>query len=272
MRKTVIVFTTAAVAVAIAAVFVIRGGGRAGRQKEKVIATINGEAVYVSDFNRALALSFKRDPMFRVTPQTLEKQVNMLIDKRLLIQEAREEGLDETERFVNTIKTFWEQTLIRDLMAHKDKEISGSVTVSEKEIRDYYGLLSHQKTFQVVKSKDKSLIPELIRKDPASVEWDETIGPVSYSDISSEILMKAFKVPEGETQVFRDKDMYYLFYVKEDASVSVAPFDEIKDEIEQKVINAKKHKLFKDWLRSTREKADIRINENVLRGERYRHE
>ncbi len=269
MKKNILFFAAVAVIAAIAAVLAVRGCVRGGPQKERVIATINGEPVYVGDFKRSMALNFKRDPMFRVTPQTLEKQINLLIDKRLLIQEARQRKLDQTERFVNTIKTFWEQTLIRDLISHRDREIRDSITVTEKEALDYYDNLSHQKTFQVVKSRDKDLIAKLVKMGPESVNWKETIGPLGYDDISSGLLLKAFAIPEGRVRVIKDAGVYYLFYVEKDTVMPIAPFDEMKDSITEKTIKIKEEKLFRDWLKDVREKADIKINRNVLKEEKY---
>lgn len=110
-------------------------GGCAKKPQDKVIATINGDPIYAKDLNREVALSFRRNPMFKITPQTLEEQINILIDRRLLIQEAKKKNLDRTDRFVDTIKAFWEQTLIRDLMAYKNKEL-GETTLQEKKDKE----------------------------------------------------------------------------------------------------------------------------------------
>jgi hypothetical protein len=116
--------------------FVFISGGCAKKPQGKVIATINGDPIYVKDLNREIALSFRRNPMFKVSPQTLENQLNILIDRRLLIQEARKKNLDRTDRFVNTIKAFWEQTLIRDLMAYKNKELVETAPKEEKDKKE----------------------------------------------------------------------------------------------------------------------------------------
>lgn len=105
---------------------------------DRVIATANGENIFVRDLKRELDLYYKRDPLFKITPPTLEDQLNMIIDRRLLIQKAKQQRLDEKEKFINTIKTFWEQTLIRDLMVYKEEEFGESVSVSEGEVKDYY--------------------------------------------------------------------------------------------------------------------------------------
>jgi len=252
--------------------FLSSGCGGERSSKGKIIATVNGESVYVKDLDRSLELSAKRDPMFKITPETLKGQVDMLIDKRLLIQEARGKKLDQTDRFINTIKAFWEQTLIRDLVNFKDKEISNTVSVSEEEIRDYHDNMSHQKTFKVVKSADRDQILKLARMEPSSIEWQETIGPVNYNDISSPLIMKAFELEEGKTGVIKDRDMYYLFYVTGYKTISVSPVGKIKAEIEQKISGAKKQESFRNWLRDVKGKANVEINESVLKEVEREHE
>ncbi|MBF0254269.1 MAG: hypothetical protein HQL11_04005 [Candidatus Omnitrophica bacterium] len=99
-----------------------------------VVATVNDEAIRPADF-RSL-------PGRESSP---EKQLDSLIDERLLIQEAKKLRLDEAEPFIRTIKLFWEQTLIRDLIRHKEAEFAAKVSVDESEIQAYYSRLEGQR-------------------------------------------------------------------------------------------------------------------------------
>ena len=156
---------------------------------DTVVATINNEPLYAKDLKRNIALNLMSNPEFKITPQTLDKHINMMVDKRLLIQEAKKQKLDETERFVNTIETFWEQALIRDLIEYKSKEFTKTVTVTEEEMRNFYDKL----------------------KPPT------------------------------------------------------ASFDEMKQDIQQKVKNKKIQKLFQEWLTELRKTSKININNNTLK-------
>jgi acyl carrier protein phosphodiesterase len=158
-------------------------------KKDTVVATINNEPLYAKDLKRNIALNLKSNPRFKITPQTLNRHIDIMIDKGLLIQEAKKQKLDETERFVNTIKAFWEQTLIRDLIEYKSKDLAKTVTVTDEEARNVYDKLQ-----QPAKS-----------------------------------------------------------------------FDEMKQEIEQKLKNQKIQKLFQEWLADVRKKSKIDINDNILK-------
>ncbi len=159
------------------------------KDTENIIATINNEPLYAKDLKRNIALNLMSNPEFKITPQTLDKHINMMVDKRLLIQEAKKQKLDETERFVNTIKTFWEQTLIRDLIEHKSKEFAKTVTITEEEMRNFH---------------------------------------------------------KGLPQPTRS-------------------FEEMKQEIQQKIKNQKIQKLFQEWLNDVRKNAKIDVNNNILK-------
>lgn len=58
----------------------------AEKPADKIIATVNGEPIYNKDLKLALALRLKNDPSFKVTPNTLKEQINLIIDERLTLQ------------------------------------------------------------------------------------------------------------------------------------------------------------------------------------------
>lgn len=113
------------------------GGGKQKQDKDAV-ATVNGASVSLPEFQKELAIYAGRNPDFKLTAGAVEEQLNMFIDKQLMIQEAMKMGLAEDERFHETIKRFWEQTLIRELIDAKSREWGGRLIVTEDEILAYY--------------------------------------------------------------------------------------------------------------------------------------
>ena len=248
--------------------------GKKPEQNNKVIVYINGEPIFVKDFNREIALNFKRDPMFRITPEALQSQVGIMRDKRLLIQEAKRLNLDQTDEFVDTIEIFWEQTLIRDLMMHKDKEFEKNVAVTDDEILDYYGKLSYQMTFSVVKSDTMATLEVLTRQNPSTIVWEEEVGPVGYEDAVSPVFYKAFDIAKGEMKIIQDKggNIYYLIYAKDKIRLELPPFNDMKSQLGEKIRNIKKRQMFNNWLDDVRNKADVKINSDILRKFQYGRE
>ena len=230
--------------------------------KKEIVAYVNKEPVYESDLKRDLALRAQRDPAFKYTPQTRDEQLNLIIDRKLVIKEAMDKGLARSERFANTIKTFWEQTLIRDFLDVKRQEFKNKVSVTDDEIRKYYDKLSDRVTFRILKSTDGSYIDDVhdkfIKNEVVSAIPFETVGPVGYDGIGADILLEAFEQSAGEAKKYTKRPDYYLIVVDEREKREVEPFENIKD-IEKRIIAGKEARLFEDWLSQKRKQAKIKI-------------
>src|SRR3972149_2993001 len=87
--------------------------GRGGSPGEN-IAVVNDTPISLSEFQKEVSILSKRNPAFKATPQTLEEQLNTIIDKKLRRQETRSPGLAEDVRSPQLPATSWEQTLIKE--------------------------------------------------------------------------------------------------------------------------------------------------------------
>ncbi len=108
------------------------------KQNEEAVATVNGAPVSLKEFQKDLAIYAKRNPGFKLDTKSVEDHLDMFIDKQLMIQEAMKMGLAKDDRFLETIKRFWEQTLIRELIDAKSSEWRDRLFVTEDEIQRYY--------------------------------------------------------------------------------------------------------------------------------------
>ncbi|HNX91868.1 MAG TPA: hypothetical protein PKG81_08475, partial [Candidatus Omnitrophota bacterium] len=126
--------------------------------------------------------------------------------------------------------------------------------------------------FAFLETEDKKMVEKLLAMDPAGIKWKETVGPVSYEDTNSDLIRKAFTVPAGRMRVFKDGATYYLFYVKEDIALQIPPLDSVKEEIKVKLVDMKKEQFFKNWLKDMRSKADIKLNNEILKGIEFKNE
>lgn len=107
-------------------------------QDKKVIATINDYPLTLDEFQYELASEMELDKDFKLTREAKRKFLNRLIQKELLIQEAKRLKLDTREEFRRAIEKYWESTLIKNLLELKGKEIAKKCVVSEEEIVDRY--------------------------------------------------------------------------------------------------------------------------------------
>lgn len=104
-------------------------------EKEKAVATVNGAPITTAELQQEVTGYGKNNP---VTRHTVDDQLKLMIEQKLLIQEAIKMGISEDKRFVETIKAFWEQTIIRNLIEAKTGELSGKIFVTDQEIANEY--------------------------------------------------------------------------------------------------------------------------------------
>ncbi|MBN2121392.1 MAG: SurA N-terminal domain-containing protein [Candidatus Omnitrophica bacterium] len=231
---------------------------------EEVVAYVNKEPIFASELKKGIAFKARQDPALKVTAQTREEELDIAIDKRLVIQEAINQGLAEEDKFVDTIKAFWEQTLIRDFIDFKKEEFKDYLFVTNEEIEEYYKNLSKRVTFKVFKSKDRRQIDNIYKtitnnQDFGQVAW-ETVGPVGYEDITSKVLLEAFELKEAEAKKVEQDPYYYLVMVVDKEEVEIEPLDEaLVPEVEKRVLMMKQRSMFEDWLVKQRQKAQINI-------------
>jgi len=248
----------------ICALLFLSGCGRCEAPKGKdIVAYVNKEPVYAAELDREIALKARQDPALKVTPETKKDELDLIINKKLIIQEAMERGLAREERFVNTIKAFWEQALIRDLVERKNAEFQEFVFVTDDDIRNYYENMQWRMTFKVIKSRSEhaadDLLAKLERGDTSGIEW-ETIGPVLYEDASSTPLKEGFRMSTGEFKRIDDAPDYYVITVDKVEPVTLEPLETLKSEIERRIATDKERIMFEKWLKEKRKNSKIKIN------------
>jgi hypothetical protein len=78
------------------------------------------------------------------TPESKREFLNMLIRRKLILQEAQAKGLDKDPEFLKSIERFWEQSLLKRMMDKKFQEIQGSILVSDKAVEAIYNKLKSE--------------------------------------------------------------------------------------------------------------------------------
>ena len=78
------------------------------------------------------------DQLEEDTPKSRAEFLDRLIIRKLLLLEAKRQGLDQQKNFLNSIKNFWEQTLLNTVVNEKISEIAARIQVTEEEIDQAY--------------------------------------------------------------------------------------------------------------------------------------
>ena len=229
--------------------------------KKGIVAYVNREPIFEHEIKRAIALRAKYDPNFKLTPDAERDELDVIIDRKLIVQSAMEKGLAREESFVNAIRTFWEQVLIRDFVNHKKKELEDYLFAADEDVKRYYENMSYKATFRFLKHKDKRKIEEAYKsylKDKESLAW-QAVGPARYEEVSSGVLLDAFEMAKGQAKIFEDASNFYLVEVAEKEAVEIGPLESLKPDIEKRVAALKERRLFEDWLKDKRRGAKIKM-------------
>ena len=108
--------------------------------EERVVAFVNGRPIVQTEFDR------KWDELPEATKARYEKEggkqafLKVVVDDELLMQEARRQGLDQTDAFRDRIRSFKEKLLKDELLKDRMRE---TVELTKEELDRYYA--QHEK-------------------------------------------------------------------------------------------------------------------------------
>jgi hypothetical protein len=233
-------------------------------QDKAVVATVNDSPIYLSELEKELAQHDSQKSSLRANPAAAYDQLNTMIDRKLMIQEAIKMGLSEDERFAETIKRYWEQTLIRDLIEAKGREWNGKLTVTEQEISRAYAKMHFRIVLRAARAANQSAAEDLARKigREGRVEREELVGPVFYDDVKQTPLERAFDMKTGETRIFPHNGEFIVIRVVQKQTVELPPLKGLRSQIAQALLEQKRQQALDEWVESRRKTSKITIYKN----------
>lgn len=244
----------------------IHGCSRDVPVDKNVVATVNQESIKLEDFQAELALRSKQNPSYKITSEEISEQIDTVIDRRLMIQEAMRMGLAENKDFVRTIQSFWEQTLVRELIEAKSKEWESRLFVTEREIEDYYDKMKYRVTLKFKRAANDTEAQNMLKtaRQGNVTDW-ETLGPLAYDELSALSIHRAYRMSEGMSEVLEDEKGFLVIYIDEKESTDLPQMEEVHDHLKRNLLRQKKTDALSAWLKDEREKAVIKINSTLLK-------
>ncbi|NQT95280.1 MAG: hypothetical protein HQ572_02410 [Candidatus Omnitrophica bacterium] len=126
-------------------------------EPDKVIAKINSYDMSLEDFKNEMDYTFINERGRLSNDEILD----LAIRRELLVQEAQRLGLDKEVSFMKTIERYWKQTLIKELLDKKSKEISSDKMLTRDQknraMEDWYRQLYNKANIQ----KNERILEEL---------------------------------------------------------------------------------------------------------------
>lgn len=102
------------------------------------VIQVNDAVITLAEFTGQLTQEVNVDPGLDLSAESRDAFVDYLIQRELLIQEAMRLELDRQTEFIHSIQRHWQSTLIRNLLALKNKELGEQVLVTREEAQAYY--------------------------------------------------------------------------------------------------------------------------------------
>jgi hypothetical protein len=118
------------------------GCGGSPVKESKVLVQINDYKVTLEEFNEGFSQSAfsSRDDAEAARGEYLDNMIN----QKVILLDAQKKNIDKQKDFLRSIERFWEQSLLTVAMGNKTREITGSVRVSEEQIRKLYDQMAKE--------------------------------------------------------------------------------------------------------------------------------
>jgi peptidyl-prolyl cis-trans isomerase C len=115
--------------------FMVGGCGAKSEDPAQALAIVNGKTITLSEFE----LRWSQLPEYvrknYAGPEGRKKLLNELIDREMLLQEAKKRGIDRDRNLLERVERFKEHTMLEAL---RREAVDSQVTVTPEELKEYY--------------------------------------------------------------------------------------------------------------------------------------
>ena len=247
---------------------------------ETILASFGEQTITLGQFNQL----WEQIPENYKPQLTKSKVLAQMISEKLLIQEAKNIGLEKDKDVLEQIKKMTEQMLVQ---AFLQKEILDKVQVNDEEIEEYYKENQDKFTekeqvhlFNILvetEEKAQEILKELkTGKDFSEVAKENSIGPsasqggdlgyLSKGTIIPEIEEAVFALEVGElSQVVKTDFGFHVLKITDKKPETIKTLEEVKEDIIQILLPTKQKEAFENLLEELKSKVEIQINEEALK-------
>lgn len=179
---------------------IFRGHGFASEQKlpvidgKKAVATVNDEPISLQEFNSAIAASHAaRSGKKKAGRINYSGILERMINKKLIVLEARNMGFDELPEITNTVKKYSQETLVQSLLMQYVKDIKADEDEVE---RLYKNAVKEWKLKTVMFAKEADA-----KKIEAAIKDGDDFDAIVKKAVAEGIAQG------GEEEYLKDKDL-----------------------------------------------------------------
>jgi peptidyl-prolyl cis-trans isomerase C len=250
--------------------------GCASFQREKILAVVDGEPITDEDFRYSLNIAHRREDLSSGGEINLPQYVKKLIDDRLIIDDARRSGIDQYPEVKDAIQAYILRESVVRLYA---EEIAQKVTVSEKDIEDYYKKNYELFTLDLIEvqsEEEAGKVLEQLRKGenfgelarkysihPSKKDGGRVV--LTRNSLSTYIDQAVSRLkPEEISDVIKVMNKYNIIKLINRKEASDEDLNKVRGKIKGYIRKQKEKERSDEYLKYLREQATIKIDQKLL--------
>lgn len=247
---------------------------------ETILATFSGQTITLGEFNQ----------LWEEVPEDYKLQLDksmvldQMISEKLLIQEAKNMGLEEDNDVLEQIKKITKQILVQALI---EREILDKIKVNDEVVLEYYEQNKdsftekeqvHLYNILLETEEEAQDVLEQLRagKDFSEIAIEKSTGPSAAQGGDLGYLSRGTIIPEIEEVVFaleleklseiiKTDFGFHILKITEKKPETVKTIEEVKEGIIEILLPTKQKEAFENLLEELKGKVEIEINEEALR-------
>jgi len=247
---------------------------------ETILSSFNGQTITLGEFNQL----WDQIPENNKLQLTKRNVLDQIISEKLLIQEAKNRGLEQDKDVLEQIKNTTEQILVQSLI---EKEIIGKVKVDDQEALTYYEenkdnfITKEQVYLYNILVETEEVAKDILEKlkaggDFIEIAKEKSTGPSAAQGGDLGYISKGDLIPEIENDVFaleignisdiiKSQYGFHILKVTDKKPEVLKTFEEVKEEIVQTLLPTKQKEAFDNLLEELKSQVTIEINEEALK-------
>jgi len=246
---------------------------------ETILASFGEHTITLGEFNQ----------LWEEVPEEYKLQLDksmvldQMISEKLLIQEAKDMGLEEDKDILEQIKKMTGQILAQALI---EREILNKVKVNDEEVLEYYEQNKdsftekeqvHLYNILLETEEEAQNVLEQLKagEDFSEIAIEKSSGPSATQGGDLGYVAKGTIIPEIEEVIFvleleelsevvKTDFGFHILKISEKKLETVKTLEEVKEEILQTLLPDKQKEAFENLLEELKGKVEIEINEELL--------
>lgn len=275
------------VATALGLALVAAGCGKGGDAQGPTVLKVNGKSYTPADLEREIAQESRRGPRelqaLLASKEGQKQLLDKLVRRELLLQEAEKRKIDEKPEVADQVTALRRDLMIRTLL---QEEVGTKATVEDKEVQEYY--TAHPDEFsgdkvrarhilvqteeeaqevlgRLAKNEPFEELAKKLSKDPGSAVKGGDLEYFSREQMVPEFAKAAFALKPGEVSgVVKTPFGYHVIKLVDRKKGQSLAFDQVKDQLKQRLLEQKQSQRFQDWMKELEKTAKISRDESLL--------